>query len=236
MGGWRVVLAALALALPTPAGAQAQPWGTVRVQPSTSACGGHDLASRAACGAAFTAQFLRSRGAADVVRETLIVAPGGVGVWRSSTTGGLRRFGRVGGVGIGLHHCDRRTFVDPGKDAKIFTGDVAAITALVHESAHGIQERSGYDPVAVTLSGDRRRLYPLEQSADCWAGVGIAWFIAMGKLPRGADRPARDLLRGVNSSAGHGSGAERAAAFDAGYTRGAAACDAILGARVFPRG
>lgn len=67
MGGWRVVLAALALALPTPAGAQAQPWGTVRVQPSTSACGGHDLASRAERAAAFDAGYTRGAAACDAI-------------------------------------------------------------------------------------------------------------------------------------------------------------------------
>lgn len=214
--------------------AQASPWGTVRIQPSTAACGGTDLVRYARCGAAFTERFLRNRGVGGVVRETVLVQQPSVGVWPSSTTDGICGFARVGPIGLGLHHCDRLTFIEPRRDAKILTSDVRAITALVHESGHGIQERAGFDPVAVTLSGDNRRLFPLEQSADCWSGVGIAWFVGQRMLPSAVVRESRSLFREIGDP-GHGAGEQRVAAFDAGLHRGAAACDTILGARAFPR-
>ncbi len=225
------VLAQIVFAQISPA--TAAPIGTTHVTPDRDACGDHGGVRSVSCAAYLTDRWLRRMGLGDVVRETVLVAPVGAGLWRSST-GGICGFGAAGKLGLGLHHCDHRTFVYPSQDFTLLSDDVTTVTALAHESAHGVQERAGLDPVAVTLSFDGDRLLPLELSADCWAGIALRWFVDEGMLAPTARAGARGLLRAAAGGLGHGSAQQRQSAFDAGYLQGATACNRLLGMPAFP--
>ncbi|MFT3659875.1 MAG: hypothetical protein QM809_00325 [Gordonia sp. (in: high G+C Gram-positive bacteria)] len=112
------------------------------------------------------------------------------------------------------------------------TNDARATVVLLHESGHGMQERAGIDPVTPSLLGSAEQLKPLELSADCWAGVGIAYLIKNRDLPPGALRQARSVFV-MSGDAVHGNAFERGTSFTAGYRRGPAACNEIVGRPVF---
>lgn len=231
-GMHRVVVAILAIVLGSaaaPAAAAPPPLGTVEVSPSMAACGKTGAVDHVRCGAAFTARWLAHRRTPDVVARTVIQQPVTVGAWRSGTTGALCGYTNVRPIRFGMHHCDRTTFVVPSLDGAVLASDVTTITALAHESGHGVQERRGYDPVTVTLLGESDRLFPLEQHADCWAGAAMSWYTAQSMLPASAPAQARTLMRELGSrDAGHGTSVQRLAAFDAGFTHGATSCDRLL--------
>lgn len=231
-----LALCGVAMSMLVVPAAQAAPLGTLHVVPSMQACGSNDPASHTQCAAGYTSQWLASQGLGDIVRETVFVQPSTIGVWQSSTTGGLCGTGNLGSFAVGMHHCDRTTFVDLVADHRIITSDVAAITALAHESGHGMQERYGLDPVDATLRNDMKRLFPMEQSADCWAGVALRWYVQHGMLPVSAKAEAEASMRsiGVEGEQGHGSPSQRQSAFDAGFEQGGAACNTIIGGAVFP--
>lgn len=193
-----------------------------------AACGKFTVVDHVRCGAAFTARWLAHRGVPDVVVRTVIQQPMTVGAWRSGTTGALCGYTTVAPLRFGMHHCDRTTFVVPSLDGAVLETDVTTITALAHESGHGVQERLGFDPVTTTLRGDSARLLPLEQHADCWAGAAVSWYIAQSMLPSAARGPARTLLSRLGSPDGHGTSTQRVAAFDAGFARGASWCGRLL--------
>ncbi|GAB93924.1 hypothetical protein [Gordonia rhizosphera] len=232
--GALAVLASIVFAQISPA--TAAPIGTTHVTPDRGACGDHGGVRSVSCAAHLTERWMRRMGLGDVVRETVLVAPVGAGLWRSSTTGGICGFGAAGKLGLGLHHCDHRTFVYPSQDFMLLSDDVTTVTALAHESAHGVHERAGLDPVAITLSFDGHRLLPLELSADCWAGMALRWFVDEGMLAATARAGAQGLLRAAAGGLGHGSAQQRQSAFDAGYLQGATACNRLLGTPTFPAG
>ena len=225
------------LSPPAPAAADMLPAGTTLVTPSREACGTGEAGRRGfderiECGVAFTDAWLASQGLSDVLTATVITDPTTVNVWPNSVTGGLCGFGGVNGLGTSLHHCDRRTFVNPTTDAAFLRSDIDAITALSHETAHGVQEKAGIDTVTPMLT-DPALTARLEQSADCWSGVAMRWYVREGMLPSTANRASRSLLaRTTEADAGPHIG--RVSAFDAGYRAGPSACNKILGKKVFP--
>lgn len=235
----RLILAVVAASFLTigaqfAAPASASPPGTTPIQPSMAACGGNSVVARVRCAAGFTQAWLTHRGRPGLVAATVLQATTTVGAWHSSTTGGICGYSTVAPVRFGMHHCDRTTFVVPSLDGKILASDDTAIVALAHESGHAVQERAGFDPVAVTLANDAAGMLPLEQSADCWAGMALRWYIDRGMRSPAALTHGRALMVLIGSrDTGHGTSAQRVAAFDAGYFSGAASCDRLLGRRAF---
>lgn len=221
-----VVACALAVVVPviaTPAAAA--PAGTIKVAPSMGMCGVGTGRAVTACAAAYVQRWLRHVGRTGAVRETVWVSRGAVGGWPSRTVpGGVCGFAQPL---VGLHHCDGTTFVH-ARDESTLRSDATAIVALLHESGHGIQELAGLDPVAATLGGDR--LFQFEQSADCWAGMGVRWLIDTHQRPATTYTAGTALLRaaGGTPDRDHGSGAQRAHAFAMGYTHGAMVCNTFV--------
>jgi len=207
--------------------ASAVPVGTIAVSTSGHACLTRSSAPTAnvECGASLVQKWLRSRGQASVVRHTVLVPAGTVGGWPSSTTGGVCGFSGLAVRPTGMHHCDGITFVDPISDRDLIRTRLAAFTMLAHESAHGVQERRGKDPVAAYLVRDRAAMLPLEQQADCWAGAALNWAIRQNHFDAGQLPAARAFFRSIgHPGSGHGSGAAREAQLLQGYTGGAKAC------------
>ncbi|MGB6243755.1 hypothetical protein [Gordonia sp. (in: high G+C Gram-positive bacteria)] len=239
-----LIAALLSASLAAPAARSAPaPLGTTPITPSAAQCGKQtSVATTAACGAALRDKFLRARGQSDVVRHTVVTPPGwGWGWWSQAgpTICGYADFPAVPGLpvlAVGTHHCDRTTFVVANRDQYLFADDLRATVVLIHESGHGVQERAGADVVLPTLLGDVATQKPLEQSADCWAGVGIGYLIAEGDLPASARDGALALMNAVGDGVPgtmHGTGAERQAAFEAGLRDGVRACNALAGRRMF---
>ncbi|NMO05246.1 hypothetical protein HH308_28910 [Gordonia sp. TBRC 11910] len=229
-----IVAACLALCSALTSTAMASPPGITPITASMAACGGHTTTRHIQCGAAFTDAWLRHRHHAGLVAATVVTGPGTVGVWHSGTTGGICGYSTVKPLRFGMHHCDGTTFVVPSLDGPVLASDDTAIVAMTHESAHAVQERAGFDPVAVTLAQDAAGMFPLEQSADCWAGMAVRWFITRGMRPLSTLANARKLMALIGSrDSGHGTSIQRVAAFDAGYRDGASSCDRLLGRRIF---
>ena len=209
----------------------ATPWSMPQpVTPRLHACSELGLTVMIECAAARTQLWLRSTNSGAVVLQTVIMAPFTAGAWRSSTTGGVCGFGRVGTASLGVHHCDRITFIDPTASKELLRDNVAATVVLAHEAGHGMQENAGIDPVAATLSGDTSRVKPLELSADCAAGVATAWLVSRRLLPESAPERGRVLMRSAGSrDAAHGTSSERAQSFEAGLIGGTTECERIAG-------
>ncbi len=226
----RAVVAALAvLIMPawfgaSTAAAPVAPIGTTTLAGSDRACDGPQTgpAGNVACGIWLVNQWLSLRRSRGVVAQTVAVAPGAFGVWRSSTTGGVCGFTPVL---LGMHHCDRTTFVNFRLDRRLIEARDLAFTVLAHESAHGVQERRGKDPVAATLTNDVPAMLPLEQQADCWAGAALAWAVRRGHFGPQALPRARALFRsGGQAGSGHGSPEARDRQLTTGYANGPSAC------------
>lgn len=229
--GWIFISAGAASAAPIPA-------GTTPVVASMEACNGDSFDQWISCGAAFTNDWLQHEGSGDVVEATVTAPSLSLGLWPSATTGGVCGFVEVGGIGFGMHHCDRVSFVSAASDPHMVTSKIAGIVALSHESGHGMQEKAGLDPVATTLQNTSGpQLFPYEQSSDCWAGAAFSWYIQQGMLS-GNDVPAAMAFIasiGIEGEAGHGSPSQRQAAFNNGLNGGSAACNAYFpGQHVFP--
>ncbi len=217
--------------------AHAAPAGFTVVTPSIAACdsaAAHrgDLRALTACGAGYVAKWLRHTGASGVVTSTVITPKLSAGLHRSSTTGFVCGYAPLV---FGMHHCDRTTYMSRG-DSEILRTPAQAIAALVHESGHGLQERAGLDPVLVTLQGPTSpRLFPYEQSSDCWAGAAYRWFVSTG-MPHVNVAEATSLFARIarDGDHGHGSPRQRVAAFQLGLKSGSGACNVYFGKRVFP--
>ena len=220
----------VAVAAPPPVSptASVAPAGTTPVRTSVRACssGRQDPRANVECGAALVEQWLRTRGQEGVVARTVFVEPGRVEVWRSSTTGSLCGFSSLAAQPSGLHHCDRTTFVDLAVDGDLLRTRLTAFTVLAHESAHGVQERRGKDPVVAYWTGDDAGLLALEQQADCWAGAALKWAIGRGYFDAAQWLQAREFMRALGKSASsvHGAGAAREHQLVRGYTGGPQAC------------
>lgn len=211
----------------------APPPGTTLVTGSLEACGSSNVKDIAACATARSGEWLAHMKESGAVKQVVWMNSVAAGVWRSSSTRGICGFSSIG---LGLHHCEGTTFINPRTDTELLRNDVTALVALSHESAHGLQEKAGLDPVWVTVVNSPD-LFRYEQSADCWAGMAMRWYIARHIVTWRDLGVARDLLRasgGNRADAGHGIGAQRVAAFDAGLRRGATACNTIIGLPVFP--
>ncbi len=214
--------------------AQATPIGTSHVIPSIAACDQTSPQQTVSCAAAYVNRWLAHKGARGVVKETVLVGRPSAGVWLRPDLRVRCGFSSVPGVFVtSMHHCDGITFVDLNEllDRTVMSRKVWAIVVMAHESAHGMQERAGIDPVMPTIMSNKAAMFPLEQSADCWAGMAMRWYIQRGMLPSSARADGQFLMRGigVEGERGHGSPGQRQAAFDAGYDRGAPACSAIVG-------
>lgn len=217
--------------------AHAAPLGTTAVVPTMAACQQGTPASNVTCAAAFTNRFLAAHGAVGVVRQTVLVKSGAFSVW-PTPVGGLCVFSDAEFLQMGAHHCDRTTFISLGQsfDRQLMSNRVHAIAVLAHESAHGVEQRAGVDLVTPALTGDNAAVLPTEQAGDCWAAVAIRWYIQQDMLPASSHDEARQLFYSIGSSRdlSHGTGPMRAAAFDAGYSGGSAACNKLLGRTAFP--
>ncbi|WLP90208.1 hypothetical protein [Gordonia sp. NB41Y] len=229
-----VAAGALGLIGSQAAPAQAIPGGTVEVVPSMAACGDRGFEKSLQCGAAFTDRWLDSWGASDVVEATVVTRPDAAGVYPSRTTDGVCVYANTAPLAIGLHHCDRYTFVVPRTDRELVSDDVDAIVLLAHESAHGFQEKAGLMPVETSAIRDTRRMLPLERSADCWSGAATAWYIEQDMLDDDAVDGGRELMRSIGGSAGHGNADAREQAYLTGFEGGSGACNTILGRDAFP--
>lgn len=227
------------ISLLIPSQAQAAPIGTVHVVPSLEACSQTGLEVNVQCGAAYVDMWLAHNHASEAVQETVLVQRPSMGVWLRPD---LRiRCGYIDTpiFALGLHNCAGMTFVDLNtkNDRMILASRVWSMIVLAHESGHGMQERAGLDPVTMTVTNNLDGLFPLEQSADCWAGMATRWWTDQHILPITSQETGDALMRaiGVEGERGHGSPGQRQRAFDAGFLSGAPACNAIVGrAGVFP--
>lgn len=219
-----VVAASAVPELPAAVAAPAAPLGTVALVGSQRACAGPQAGpeGNVACGIWMVDQWLSSRGLRGVVAQTVAVSPGAFGLWPSATTGGVCGFAPVL---LGMHHCDRTTFVNFRLDRRLIEARDLAFTVFAHESAHGVQERRGKDPVAATLTNDVPAMLPLEQQADCWGGAALAWAVRRGHFGPQALPRARALFRsGGRAGSGHGSPDARDHQLTVGYANGPSAC------------
>lgn len=226
------ITTALALLLSSTTPVSAAPAGTVPIYPTMQAC--HNpatLMSRARCAGAYVNTWLAATNNRTV--STAIIIPNGVGLWRSTSTATVCGHASAPGLQISLHHCNHTTFINPVTDQRYFATVPVAIVALVHESAHALQERHGIDPVAITLSLSPDRLLPLERSADCWAGAAFRWYLLRGMLTRRELNEAVTIYRHTRTSFGHGTQAQRRHAFWSGYQDGVNACNRFLGASAY---
>ena len=227
----------------SPAETQAAPWttpGAIAIAPNAAVCDKADMRSRVVCAAAMTNRVLASAGASGVVKKTLIVNDGAAWAWQGKYD--LCGYGVTPMVRLlGVHHCDEATFVNLREDAPLLDVQDKVIALLIHESSHGLQERAGIRPVNITLRlmagvADKSELAPIELGGDCFAGAGMRWLVGNGHRPASAVQQGRHLfdIMEVGDSGGHGTRAQRYAAYDRGANEGVAACNQIIGSNVYP--
>lgn len=225
---WIVAVAAIIGFALTAAPAQAAPLGTTPITASIASCNASDFESRIECGTAFVEKWLEYTGNSQVLKQTVLVPNWYIEVHRSATTGFICGAVELEFFSFGMHHCDRTTFISLRHDPKLFTTLNQVIAALVHETGHGMQEQAGKDPVATTLSGiTSPRLFPFEQSSDCWSGAAFKWFVSQGlrTSAQAEDAAAFMATIGEEGDHGHGNPRQREAAFRLGFDQGKGACN-----------
>ncbi|GAA3705815.1 hypothetical protein [Gordonia hankookensis] len=211
--------------------AHAAPFRTVVVEPDLAACHGEQTeVKNASCAVALTDRWLRHRERASVVRETVMVQNPGAGLSWNRANGDVCVYAELGRlIDLGLHHCDKTTFVNLETDAALISTRSRTVTTFVHESGHGVQESVGLKPVSTTVFGPVDEVRRLEFASDCWSGAGWSWLIGEGYLSPADLTEAVEFMYSLPGRPTHGTGAERGRAFERGIAEGAAACDAILG-------
>ncbi len=96
-------------------------------------------------------------------------------------------------------------------------GDYAPAIIIAHEWGHVIQSQRG-------LLRKDNGTYALEQQADCFAGAYTGDAAGRGVLEDSDIQESRDLFGQLGSDKTHGSGKQRAAAFNNGLKNGVAGC------------
>ncbi|MDL9948324.1 hypothetical protein QSJ19_22640 [Gordonia sp. ABSL11-1] len=136
-------------------------------------------------------------------------------------------------IALGLHHCNKVTFYNPTSDAELIRTRSRAVTTLVHESSHGVQESVGLRPVSATITalafGRTAEIRTMELASDCWSGAAWTWFIGQGHLSVADRSEAITFMYSLPDRPTHGTGQERGRAFERGIVEGVAACNQILG-------
>ncbi|AZG46566.1 hypothetical protein [Gordonia insulae] len=213
----------------------AAPFRTVLVAADRGACAAEQTAEKnMACAVALTDIWLAHRGRSSAVRQTVRVLDPSAGVSWNSVNRDVCGYAQIGTViSLGLHHCNSTTFVNPAADAPLITTRARAVTVLLHESSHGVQEAVGRKPVSATLFGPAEEMRRLENASDCWSGAGWAWLVADGQLSARDLAEATTFMYSLPDRANHGAGPERGRAFERGVVEGGAACDQILGQRAY---
>lgn len=218
------------------ASAQAAPLGTTPITANMASCHQSDFVSRIECGTVFVEKWLEYTGNSQVLQQTVLVPNWTVEVHRSATTGFICGAAELEFFSFGMHHCDQTTYVSLRHDPQLFTTTNQVIAALVHETGHGMQEQAGKDPVATTLSGiTSPRLFPFEQSSDCWSGAAFKWFVSQGLRTSAQAEDAATFMASIGNEGdhGHGNPRQREAAFRLGLTGGKDECNAYWSRKVF---
>jgi predicted metalloprotease len=114
-------------------------------------------------------------------------------------------------------------------DGFVADDDFSAIAILAHEWGHEVQDELG----AMDASSERRYVRALELQADCFAGLFTHSLQGDGKLGARAVDDARRFFASAGDPSpktrSHGTGKERVAWFNAGYSANdLAACESVF--------
>jgi predicted metalloprotease len=114
-------------------------------------------------------------------------------------------------------------------DGFLGADDFGAIAILAHEWGHEVQDELG----AMDASSERRYVRALELQADCFAGLSTRSLQDEGELGAQALDDARRFFVSAGDPSpktrSHGTGKERVAWFNAGYSASAlAVCESVF--------